>query len=78
MSGDEFAERYFPHREARQTFSVKVKGSKLRVTVVSEYYRIDERTGSLVFRNSVRGTYPQTVQVFAPGYWLDLKVVEPT
>jgi len=61
-------------REARtKVCSVVVRnpnGKKGRVKVTAQYFRITE--GALVFRNYVPDNYPETVRVFAPGYWLEV------
>lgn len=46
-------------------------GRRHTVKVTAEYYRVQD--GALIFRNS-RGEsqYPETVHVFAPGYWLQV------
>lgn len=62
-------------REAQPkvTVTVKVRGPKRKTSVKVEanYYRIVD--GCLIFRNNVGGnSYPETVAVFAAGYWLEV------
>lgn len=46
------------------------RAKRTAVKVAAEYYRIVD--GALIFRNARPGNYPQTVRVFAPGYWLEV------
>lgn len=60
-------------RQARtKDVIVVVRGPKrkARVKVTAQYFRIVD--GALVFRNYVPDNYPETVRVFAPGYWLEI------
>lgn len=43
-----------------------------RISVEAHYFRVQE--GVLSFRCYANGDgYPETVRVFAPGYWLEVK-----
>lgn len=49
------------------------KGKARWVKVEAQYWRIIEM-GALVFRNNGQnGGYPETVALFAPGQWLEVK-----
>lgn len=53
------------------TVVVAVEGLLDHVKVTAQYYRIVD--GVLYFRNYTgAGTYPETVRVFAPGYWQEI------
>lgn len=41
-----------------------------QIKVAAQYYRIVD--GALIFRNYRHDNYPETVRVFAPGYWLEV------
>lgn len=48
------------------------------VTLEADWTKVEN--GALTFRNHVRNSYPETVQVFAAGTWIrveNLSVVQP-
>lgn len=46
------------------------RAKRTTVKVAAQYYRIVD--GALIFRNYRHDAYPETVRVFAPGYWLEV------
>lgn len=50
---------------------VTLFGDVKRIDVTADYYKVAE--GTLTFRNWVRDGYPEPVQTFAHGYWLEVQ-----
>ena len=42
-------------------------------TISADYMKLEN--GHLIFRNEVRGSYPNTIRIFAPGTWREVKLV---
>jgi hypothetical protein len=58
-------------------WKVKLEGVKRPLKVEAEYYRIDQYTGALYFRNKFAGNeYPIPVLCVAAGKWITITKVE--
>lgn len=53
----------------RRHWSVRPRRTAPTVEVTADYVVLEQ--GHLVFRNLVRGGYPEVVRIFAPGAWIE-------
>lgn len=57
----------------KREYAVKLPGKVLSEIVKADYVAL--QGGHLCFRNQTRGSYPDTVRVFAPGAWLEFEAL---